>query len=63
MLHKVKLVTMRLRSYDDSVLCDTSKIAAYRAECSCGWRSRWRGAWGLARKDGETHRLGARHPT
>lgn len=39
MAHHVKIKPVRLREFSDLLGVDALRIVAYRAVCSCGWRS------------------------
>ena len=39
-MHRVKLHPVRLKAWDDSLGCDRLHLIGYRAECSCGVKSK-----------------------
>jgi len=53
--HHVKIRPVRLRGYSAELDCDTSRIVGYRAECSCGARSRVAASVRAARVAPMTH--------
>lgn len=42
MPHRVKLQPVRIKTWDDGLGCDRLTLIGYRAECSCGEKSRVR---------------------
>ncbi len=57
MLHAVKIEPVRLRAYSEPLRVDTRSIVAYRAVCSCGWRSSSRRTVQAVRVESAAHRL------
>lgn len=55
MLHRVIVVAVKKREHSDLSACETLRVIAYRAECSCGWRGGYRGSVTLARQDRKRH--------
>jgi hypothetical protein len=42
MTHRVKLVPVRVREYDEGLGVDVSRIVGYQLRCSCGLQSKVR---------------------
>jgi hypothetical protein len=49
--HRLSIVPVRVRQRDDALGVDVSRIVAYRAVCSCGWRGRAKRGVAEARAD------------
>ena len=55
MLHRVKIAPLRTREFSDLTGCDVMRTVAWRFECSCGRKGRWRSSFGKARADFREH--------
>lgn len=55
MLHRVIVAAIKKREHSDLTACETLRVIAYRAECSCGWKGPYRGSVALARVDRSRH--------
>lgn len=54
--HKIRVVPVRVRWYEDKLLVDATRVVGYRAVCSCGFRSVVLKSVQAARASGREHR-------
>lgn len=59
MLHAVKVRPVRVRELDADLGCEVIRVVAYRAVCSCSWRSKSLRTVRNARLLGQAHRAAA----
>ena len=60
MLHRVKIAPLRTREYSELTGCDVMRTVAWRFECSCKAKGKWRKSFGEARRDFAEHRIDLR---
>ena len=62
MSHHLTIAPIRLRGFSPELRCETRRTVAYRAVCSCGWKSSGAGTVAVARLLGREHRAEAAVP-
>jgi len=51
----VRVVPVKIRTWDTDAVVEVSRVVAFRGECTCGWKGSSRSLFAAARGDCKEH--------